>query len=102
MEIDLLTFGVFKTAAELLLATGTILGLTGLVGKFIDPLKRDKILPPVACALGIGIAVASQLSHGDPVTLAGVMVGVVFGGSVTGLYSVAKEMKATPQTVISQ
>lgn len=100
MELDLATFGVFKDAAEVLLATGTILGMTALIGKALPDTLRDRVLPGIACLLGIGIALAFQMQHGEPVTIIGAMVGVVFGGSVTGLYAVAKNMKQTPQVVV--
>lgn len=93
MELDIITYGVFKTLGEVGLATGTILGLTGLAGKLVPEKRRDTVLPVLACILGVGIAYAFQISHGDAVSLVGGMVGVVFGGAVTGLYSVAKDIK---------
>ncbi len=101
MEIDLITFGVFKTVGEIALATGCLLGITALVGNALAGTLRDRLLPVFACLLGIGIACASQISHGDTVSIVGVMVGVVFGGSVTGLYKVTKDIKQTPQTVVN-
>jgi len=102
MDLDLITFGVFESVAEILLATGTILGLTALLGKLIPENIRDKVLPPSACFMGVLLAVSSQLSHGDMVTVTGIMVGIVFGGSVTGLYSVAKDLKQTPNVVVNK
>ena len=55
MELDLLTFGVFKTLSEVALASGTILGLTGLISKFVTEAQRNTILPAVACVLGVGM-----------------------------------------------
>lgn len=101
MELDLLTFGVFKTLAEVALASGVILGLTGLAAKVVPDGWRDRSLPVLACVAGVGAALAVQHSHGDAVTVIGAMVGIVLGGTVTGLYGAAKDYKKTPQTVVS-
>ena len=64
-----------------------ILGGTGFVAKFIkDKDLRDELLPIVAATLG---ALSACYLNGtwDVATMA---VGVITGGAVTGLYSVAK------------
>lgn len=101
-EINLVTFGVFKTLAEVALASGALLGITALIGKVTPSTLHDRVLPVLACVLGVGIAFAFQASHGDAPTLVGGLVGVVFGGSVTGLYAVAKDMKKTPNVLVNQ
>jgi hypothetical protein len=93
MELDLITFGVLRDAGELLLATGGILGLTAMLGKVIPDDLRDKILPFAALGLGVLLSISFQLSHSDPVTVQGILFGIVFGGSVTGLYTVTKEIR---------
>lgn len=102
MELDLITFGVIRDAGELVLSTGGLLGLTGLIGKLLSDVMRDKVLPFVAMFLGVGIAVTFQLAHGDPVSVFGILFGIVFGGSVSGLYAVTKDIKKTPNVVVNE
>lgn len=75
----------------LMLQTGVILGLTNVIGRFVPQDMRDSILPVVAVLLGVGTVFGTEA--GSPVLLA--FKGIVMGGSVTGLYSVAKEVKAS-------
>lgn len=72
----------------LILQTGVILGLTSVIGKFIPDHLRGNILPVIAVLLGIGAVFGTE---GISTLLA--FKGIVLGGSVTGLYSVAKEIK---------
>lgn len=72
----------------LVLQTGMILGLTSVIGKFIPEHLRGSILPVVALLLGVGAVFGTE---GISTLLA--FKGIVLGGSVTGLYSVAKEIR---------
>lgn len=80
-----------------ILQTGVILGLTSVIGKFVPESMRDTWLPVVALCMGVGAVFGTE---GITVLLA--FKGIVMGGTVTGLYSVAKDMKQTPQTVVQQ
>lgn len=70
--------------------TAVILGLTSLVAK-ITPDKARAIVLPFA-AMFIGVAVVMLPLYVD---IGPAFQGIVLGGSVTGLYGVAKEMKKT-------
>ena len=93
MELNLITFGVLQNLSELALATAGILGLTGLLGKIIPEKMRDTVLPFSAMAIGIILAVAFQISHEGHATIMGILFGILFGGAVTGLYDVTKQIK---------
>lgn len=81
----------------LALQSGVILGLTAVLGKFVPEKMRDTWLP--LAALGIGIAAVFG-TEGVTVLLA--FKGVILGGTVTGLYSVTKEIRETPQVVVNK
>lgn len=82
---------------DVAMQTGVILGLTGLIGKTLPETWRDKVLP--WCALAIGIFVVVVPAYMD---VAPIFQGIILGGSVTGLYGVAKDMKQTPQVVVQK
>lgn len=81
----------------LALQSGVILGLTAVIGKFVPEYLRDTWLP--LCALIIGIAAVFG-TEGVTVLLA--FKGVILGGTVTGLYSVTKDIRQTPQVVVNK
>ncbi len=81
----------------IVLQTGVILGLTAVIGKFVPDRLRDAWLPVVALLMGIGAVMGTE---GISVLLA--FKGIVMGGTITGLYGVAKDMKQTPQVVQQQ
>lgn len=76
------------------LQSGVILGLTSVVGKFLSDAQRNTWLPVVALIVGVGAVFGTE---GVSVLLA--FKGVILGGTVTGLYSVTKEIKQTPNVV---
>ena len=77
--------------------SGVVLGLTSVIGKFLSDAQRNTWLPLAALILGIGTVLGTE---GVTVLLA--FKGVILGGTVTGLYSVTKEVKAAPQVVVQQ
>lgn len=88
-----MTYGVFLTGAELTLATAFVVGITALVKRYIAEDKHDTHVPPVAVVLALVSTISLQISHGTGVTVSGIMVGVVFGLTVSGVYAAAKEIK---------
>lgn len=84
----------------LALQAGVILGLTSVVGKFIPENMRDRVLPVVALLFGILAVYGTEAKEAMTLLLA--FKGVVVGGTVTGLYSVAKDMKTTPNVVVNK
>lgn len=78
-----------QLAVGIALQAGTILGLTGLIGKTIPEHLRDVWLP--WCAMLIGVVVVVLPQYID-ITLW--MQGIVLGGTVTGLYAVKKRSEA--------
>lgn len=81
----------------LALQSGVVLGLTSVIGKFVPESFRDQTLPLVAMLMGI-LAVLGT----EGVTLMLGFKGIVLGGTVTGLYGVAKDMKKTPNVVVNE
>lgn len=69
---------------------GAVVGLTGLIARYIPENRRDGILPWVAVVIGVATVVSARLLSGEPVTPADVSVGIALGGSSTGLYAVGK------------
>ena len=62
-----------------------IVGVTGLMGKFIkDPEERDVLLPVIAAIMGV----LTQMGLYGQWTWAAALQGLVTGGAVTGLYAV--------------
>lgn len=72
---------------------GAIIGLTALIGKTI-PEKykalRDILLPWVAMVLGVGTIAFPKYQAGELITVDDIQLGIVLGGSLTGLYAVVK------------
>ena len=83
----------------LALQAGVILGLTSVFGKFIPESMRDKVLPLVALFVGVGAVYGTEGM--EVMTIALVFKGIVLGGTITGLYATAKDMKKTPNVVAS-
>lgn len=82
---------------DVALQSGAIIGLTAVVGKVVPEKMRDVGMPIVAMLIGICVTVLPLY-----VDIAPILQGIVLGGSVTGLYGVAKEMKAAPSTVVTK
>lgn len=80
-----------ELAVTMALQAGTILGLTGLIGKTLPDSWRDRLLPWVAMAIGCAVVVLPQYVD---ITLW--MQGIALGGTVTGLYAV-KQRNAAPR-----
>lgn len=82
---------------DVALQSGAIIGLTAVIGKIVPESWRDIGMPIVAMLVGIGVTVLPLY-----VDIAPILQGIVLGGSVTGLYGVAKEMKTTPNVVVNK
>jgi hypothetical protein len=83
---------------QLIIETAVILGMTSVIGKLVPRTWRDRVLP--ACAMLIGVlAVYGVEAVGGVLTFALAFKGVILGGTVTGLYATAKDMKKTPNIV---
>lgn len=83
----------------LALQAGVILGLTSVFGKLIPKKFHDKVLPLAALVIGVGAVYGTEGMEAMTVALA--FKGIVLGGTITGLYATAKDMKKTPNTVAS-
>lgn len=81
----------------LALQAGVILGLTSVIGKIVPQKMRDTVLPFVALLVGVFAVYGTEGT--EVMTIALVFKGIVLGGTVTGLYSTAKDMKKTPNIV---
>lgn len=79
-----------KTIVDIAMQTGVIVGLTSLVAK-ITPEHLQKIVLPFA-AMFIGVAAVVLPLYVD---IGAVFQGIILGGSVTGLYGAAKDLKQT-------
>lgn len=77
-----------ETMVDLAMQTGVILGLTSLIGKLTPEGARSVVLPIAAMIIGIIVVVLPVYMDVGPI-----FQGIVLGGSVTGLYGVAKEIK---------
>jgi uncharacterized membrane protein len=75
-------------ASLIALQTGTVIGLTALASKIIPEKARNLLLPVIAMLIGIGVIVLPEY-----VNIAPYLQGIILGGSATGLYAVAKEIK---------
>lgn len=88
METELSEVATNPELAEfiknLVVEAGALVGLTGLIGKAIESDKwRGRLLPWLAMLVSVGIFVLPTYIDITPF-----MRAIVFGGSVTGLYSV--------------
>lgn len=77
-----------EVVTDMALQTGAILGLTSLAAKVTPADWRGIALPIVAMVVGVLVVVLPLYVDITPV-----FQGIVLGGSVTGLYGVAKDMK---------
>lgn len=82
---------------DVALQSGAIIGLTAVIGKIVPESWRDIGMPVIAMLVGIGVTVLPLY-----VDIAPILQGIVLGGSVTGLYGVAKEMKTTQNVVVNK
>lgn len=82
---------------DVALQSGAIIGLTAVIGKIVPEAWRDIGMPVIAMLVGIGVTVLPLY-----VDIAPILQGIVLGGSVTGLYGVAKDMKTTPNVVVNK
>jgi uncharacterized membrane protein len=82
---------------DVALQSGAIIGLTAVIGKVVPEAWRDIGMPIVAMLIGIGVTVLPMYIDVTPI-----LQGIVLGGSVTGLYGVAKDMKTTPNVVVNK
>lgn len=87
-----------KIVVDLAMQTGVIVGLTSLVAKLPWPSTWRDIALPVSAAL-IGVAVVVLPLYVD---IGAVFQGIILGGSVTGLYGAAKDIKKTPNVVVNE
>lgn len=87
-----------KVVIDLAMQTGAIVGLTSLVAKMPWPNAWRDIILPVAASI-IGVAVVVLPMYFD---IAPVFQGIILGGSVTGLYGAAKDIRKTPQVVVNE
>ncbi len=84
-----------KMVIDIGMQTAVIIGITSLLAKLPWPEKwRDIVLPFAACLIGIGTVVIPLY-----VDVGAVFQGIILGGTVTGLYGAAKDIKQTPQVV---
>lgn len=72
-----------------------VMAVTNLVARRVPPSWRNELLPWVALVAGVVVVVGQDVSAGRPITLAAVLMGIVVGGTSTGLYSVGKEVLGT-------
>lgn len=82
---------------DVALQSGAIIGLTAVIGKIVPSSWRNIGMPIVAMLVGVGVTVLPLYVDITPI-----LQGIVLGGSVTGLYGVAKEMKTTPNVVVNK
>ncbi len=75
-----------NTIVDVAMQSGAIVGLTAVIGKMIPSDKKDAIMPVVAMIIGVLVMVLPQYVDINPM-----MQGIVLGGSVTGLYGIAKK-----------
>jgi hypothetical protein len=73
---------------------GIIIGLTGLVARYVPSEMRDSILPLVSVALGVTIMVLQIAQTGAGFSAATLVPalwqGVILGGTSTGLFAATK------------
>lgn len=75
---------------DVAMQSGAIIGITAVIGKIVPKSLRDVGMPVIAMLVGVAVTVLPLYFDITPI-----LQGIVLGGSVTGLYGVAKDMKAT-------
>jgi hypothetical protein len=73
---------------DIVKAGGAVIGLTEVIGKFVPETARDTVLPLLALIFGVVMTTVPKILAGDAATAEDVMMGIVIGGTTTGLYSV--------------
>ncbi len=83
-----------QMVVDIAMQSAVIVGLTSLARKVIPEKWTETVLPIIAMCIGIGVVVLPLY-----VDVGAVFQGIILGGTVTGLYGAAKDMKQTPNVV---
>lgn len=93
METNTESIEVIAQGIELVKYGAIVLGITEIAKKWVPEASHDRIIPTIALVLGVSVVCGAKLLAGEPVTLEDIGVGVILGGTTTGLYAVTKDIK---------